>query len=375
VRLAPLSVALALTLLAVLPGTARAEESGEAAEAAEHFRRAGELYGSGRYQEALAEFQRAHDLAPHASNLFNMARCHENLGEPAAALDRYREALGGTEGAEERADIERRIAAILERPVRVFVTSQPSGARVLVDARAEPEPGTTPMTLELVPRPHRLTADGFAPTPHRVEVVPGEPEPVEVSLTPMSAEACPTCPPAAVVERCHRVDLSGLKAHLALSFPIGIPIVHQVDEGEGEVQILAGVGVAAHLTHNQVIVGGRLDVHPYAKDFGAAGTDRAYSLIFGVLEAGYVWALEVAVLRLTGGLAVLSDLWTEASADGGGRDIHVNNALFGWGSAGLDVHALRWLSIGLDAGLGVGGATSGGFELFGVVSAVLAFHV
>jgi len=66
-------------------------------------------------------------------------RCFENLGNFPRALTAYREALVGTTDPSERADIQRRIEAILRRPVRIFVTSDPPGATVLVDAREEPE--------------------------------------------------------------------------------------------------------------------------------------------------------------------------------------------------------------------------------------------
>lgn len=370
-------IALLVALVSLSAPAALWAEEAAPESAAEHFRRGGELYAEGLYREALAEFEAAQRLAPHPSNLFNMARCHENLGEAAAALAQYRAALEVSESPTERADIERRVAAILERPVRVFVTSDPTGARVLVDAREGPEAETTPMTLELLPGPHRLIfmAEGHLPTPHRVDVEVGEPEPVEVVLDPIRAEPCPECEGPRVVERCQRTSFRDLRAHLSVSFPIGIPLVHQVADRESEVQLLAGVGIRAHLTHDHVVVGGLVNIHPYAREDTTAGTDRSYSLLFAALEAGYVWSLEVAALRLTGGLALMSDFWTAVSEDGG-RTFQANNALFGYASAGLDVYALTWLSIGLDAGIGIGGATNGGgFELFGVISAVLSFHI
>ncbi len=371
----PIAVLAALLVLA--PSARLGAEEAPAAEAAAHFRRGGELYAEGRYREALAEFERAQELAPHPSNLFNMARCHENLGDAAAALAQYRAALAVSESPTERADIERRVAALLERPVRVFVTSRPSGARVLVDAREEPEPEPTPLTLELLPGPHRLvlTAEGHLPTPFRVDVEVGEPEPVEVALDPLRQDPCPECEGPRVVERCQRARYGGLRAHLSVSLPIGIPLVHQAADAEGEVQLLAGVGVRAGLTYDHVVVNALANIHPYARESLGDDSERSYSLLFAALEAGYVWALDVAALRLTGGIALMSDFWTSVSEDGS-RTFQASNALYGYASAGLDVYALAWLSIGLDAGLGIGAATNGaGFELMAVVSAVLSFHI
>jgi len=376
-------VALILMLLAA-PATAVAEEATPPAvdeNAAAAFRQGGELYSAGRYREALGEFQRAHELAPHSANLFNMARCHENLGDAAQALSTYREALEGTLGAEERTDIERRIAGILERPVRVFITSEPGGATVLVDAREATEAGTTPTTVELVPGAHRviLSAEGHLPTAHRLDVVVGEQEPVAVTLPPIEEQACPECEGPRVVEQCNRVDLEGLHAHLGISFPIVLPLSHF----ERDVQLLAGVGVTAALTHNQVYAGARFNLHPYARETDVVTSEtgedeaknRSYSMFFTALEAGYVWGLEVAAFRLSGGVAFLADVWTDFDEATGVRTMHSENSLFGWASVGLDVHALRWLSIGLDGGLAVGAGTGGGFGLFGTVTATLTFHL
>lgn len=43
------------------------------------------------YTGALADFQRAYELAPHSTDLFNMGRIHEEMGELQSAVERYEE--------------------------------------------------------------------------------------------------------------------------------------------------------------------------------------------------------------------------------------------------------------------------------------------
>ena len=91
----------ALRKASMRPGEASRTSPRPAASisAAEHFRQGTDLYNGGQYREALGHFQAAHRLAPHPSNLFNMARCHENLTELADALARYREAASAYDRA------------------------------------------------------------------------------------------------------------------------------------------------------------------------------------------------------------------------------------------------------------------------------------
>src|SRR3990172_5013099 len=96
----------------LLPALAFAEPETAAREA---FERGTALYGAGRYREAIVQFQTAQELRPHPSVLFNIARCHENLGEFAEALAHYERMLAEPR-IDDRADVEMRVRAIRERP-------------------------------------------------------------------------------------------------------------------------------------------------------------------------------------------------------------------------------------------------------------------
>ena len=202
---------LGVVLLAALLGAAPAQaEQRPRKEAAELFKKAEALYAEGNFRESIKLFSRAHALMPHATTLFSIARCHENLGQAAAALVFYRKALQANPGPALKLDVQRRLARLRSHPVKIFVSSKPSGARVTVDGRASPEPRPTPTVVALAPGEHVLLLQlaEHEITPRRVVVETGKEHAVEVKLTPRARPAppkkCPdpiTCPDLRLLDR------------------------------------------------------------------------------------------------------------------------------------------------------------------------------
>ncbi len=57
-------------------------------------------------------------------------------------------------------------------------------------------------------------------------------------------------------------------------------------------------------------------------------------------------------------------------------ELRTLGSLYGWGSVGLEAHASSWLSLGIDAGLGLGGGLKrDGFEIILFVTAFVGFHI
>src|SRR5690242_6527209 len=83
---------LALMLLFATCGVSRAaqNDSERAAEARRHFDAGTRLYAEGRMQEALVEFEKANDLKPDPSLLYDLAQTHRSLGHDGPALTYYR---------------------------------------------------------------------------------------------------------------------------------------------------------------------------------------------------------------------------------------------------------------------------------------------
>jgi outer membrane receptor for ferrienterochelin and colicin len=81
----------ALLLMALAaPGEALADEVDDARR---HFLVGVEHLRSGDYQGALEEFKQANSIVPHPYNIYNIARCYEELGQSREALAYYRRYL------------------------------------------------------------------------------------------------------------------------------------------------------------------------------------------------------------------------------------------------------------------------------------------
>jgi tetratricopeptide (TPR) repeat protein len=83
----------ALALAMLWSGTVEAQGGGAAVQqAAEHHERGLALFRQGNHREAAEEFERAEALAHSRTNVMNLARCYQELGDPERAiqyLDRY----------------------------------------------------------------------------------------------------------------------------------------------------------------------------------------------------------------------------------------------------------------------------------------------
>lgn len=85
------------------------------------------------YDGALSAFQRAYELAPHPTDLFNMGRIHEEKGELAAALARYEEFV-----TQPRIRLEERAAAAERiKVLRMLVEDEARDDRRLVRERKD----------------------------------------------------------------------------------------------------------------------------------------------------------------------------------------------------------------------------------------------
>jgi hypothetical protein len=153
----------ALALAALAPGAAPGAPPAPGArpaadqtpEAKARFKKGTDLYRQARYREAIAEFQAAYRLRPHGVLHFNVAQCHEKLGDIPAALASYHDYLREVPGAEDRETVQRAVSNLEARLAatgvqQILVYSEPSGAEVLVDGQTR---GRTPFSIVL---PHGM---------------------------------------------------------------------------------------------------------------------------------------------------------------------------------------------------------------------------
>ncbi len=138
------AIAAALALATVHPAWAAPEGAPPSVtlQAKAHFRAGTMLYGQARYREAIAEFEAAYRLRPHGVLFYNLAQCHERLGDIPAALRAYHDYLRAAPGAEDRAAVKRKIVRRLSKLANSLLASgaiEPPAQQTLA---ADPRPRT-----------------------------------------------------------------------------------------------------------------------------------------------------------------------------------------------------------------------------------------
>ncbi len=141
-------------------------------QANRHFKRALKFAADENHEEALAEFEKAYELAPHPLVLFNIAGAHRQLQQYRQALNTYSRFLLEGDGSV-KPELLRRGKAdmdeLLSLVARVSVDSDPSGAILVVDGE---EVGELPLTERLV----------LAPGTHVFEATLGDDDPVKRTI-------------------------------------------------------------------------------------------------------------------------------------------------------------------------------------------------
>src|SRR5262252_9044635 len=97
------ALAIVLVVSAVAPADAKPKPkpekpSAEQKEADRHFKSGVALFKEAKFAEALAEFERANEIAPHPLVLYNIAACHRELSHYAEAVKFYKRFLSEGEG-------------------------------------------------------------------------------------------------------------------------------------------------------------------------------------------------------------------------------------------------------------------------------------
>ncbi|MCC6749750.1 MAG: tetratricopeptide repeat-containing protein [Deltaproteobacteria bacterium] len=85
-------------------------------------------YDAGRYARAKAAFRKAGALAPSPILDYNLARCHDRLGENAEAIRYYERYLGSAPEAAKRAEVETRLKALRSRSADPYADLENRGA-------------------------------------------------------------------------------------------------------------------------------------------------------------------------------------------------------------------------------------------------------
>jgi hypothetical protein len=147
-----------------LPGRPELAHADGRAEASRHFTLGVKLYAESKFDEALVEFQRAYELAPHPSVLYNIAASHRELSHYAEAIRFYEQFLAEGKGVANPKLLTRagdELKELRSRIGRVIVDVTPAGVMVSVDDR---ELGATPLAGPVILAPGRHTFTLRAPS-------------------------------------------------------------------------------------------------------------------------------------------------------------------------------------------------------------------
>jgi hypothetical protein len=178
-----------------LPGNPELAHADGRAEASRHFKLGVKLYAEAKFDEALVEFQRAYDLAPHPSVLYNIAASYRELSRYAEAIRFYEQFLAEGKGVA-RADLLKRAGNELDelrgRIGSVIVDVTPAGVMVSVDDR---ELGATPLDGPVIVGPGRHTFTLRAPSgqveSRTVTIASGDTATVALDMTRAAAVTDP----------------------------------------------------------------------------------------------------------------------------------------------------------------------------------------
>jgi len=143
-----------------------------------HFLRGVELYRSGAYDAALAEFSRAYDSAPHYRILYNLAQIQAQRHDYVASLELFRQYLeqGSAEISDARAaEVASEVAELTRRIARLHVESNVDGARLFVNDGPPVElPLPAPLLVNAGIHRLRLEKPGYLPAFRTVTLTGGD---------------------------------------------------------------------------------------------------------------------------------------------------------------------------------------------------------
>jgi hypothetical protein len=224
----------------------------EQEQADRYFKSGVQLFKEGKFSEALAEFTRAYEIAPHPLVLYNIAACHRELSHYGDAVQFYERFLAEGKGQVPNARLtaaQTELDAILARIARVTVTSSVDGASITVDGTAIATLAKMPLILP--PGEHKLTATapGHKDVERTIRVASGDEMSVELNLEALPPEPIKIDKP---VE--HPVVLVAKPKRIALGAAFGTNLLRVADSGAPTLGLGVAIGSRLELGVDGVLV-------------------------------------------------------------------------------------------------------------------------
>jgi tetratricopeptide (TPR) repeat protein len=137
------------------------------ADAKELFQQGKEHYSQGQYEKAIASFEAAGKIRPSPILDYNIARCHENLGNTQKAIEHYERYLEKKPDADNSAHVRERVATLK----RAAAPEKPAPAD---PSSAAPASTPTPPEKPAAVAPPGSTEEPGAPGPVHEATLPPE---------------------------------------------------------------------------------------------------------------------------------------------------------------------------------------------------------
>jgi tetratricopeptide (TPR) repeat protein len=112
--------------------------------AGKHFNAAQEAFGKKHYKTAAGEFQAAYDITKDGILLYNIGESWEKAGDGKKAVSFYEQYLKVQPAAQDKAEVQKRVAAIKKKRFKLVDQSAPGEEPVKVAAAPPPEPPKPP---------------------------------------------------------------------------------------------------------------------------------------------------------------------------------------------------------------------------------------
>lgn len=161
-------------------------DPGSVEEARARFQRGVELYREGSFDAALAEFNKAYQLAPNYRVLYNLAQVQTERHDYIAAVKMLEQYLkqGSTDiPPERREQVEQELRALKGRVSELVVSTNVQGAELLVDGASAGElPAKAPIVVNSGVRRLQVRKTGYTTISRNVTVAGGEAVRLEFEL-------------------------------------------------------------------------------------------------------------------------------------------------------------------------------------------------
>lgn len=144
-------------------------------------------YQAGRYAEAIDDLERANKLEARSAFIYNIAKCHEKLGDYDKAIVYYQRYLEMAPKASDRQDVISLISSLQARMRETLselsVRTVPTGADVYIDDMDKLR-GQTPLDLRLKPGAHKIVfvKNGYETVERKFEMPEDRPRDLAYAL-------------------------------------------------------------------------------------------------------------------------------------------------------------------------------------------------